>query len=104
MTHSKANLLTVGLVKGKKCVSHSGVSDSLHGNLTQGSNSGVLYCRKILYHLSHQENTVLIAASGKENRQRILKRPEIPDAFQGRIFKGSMRERTMRYMNWVAFS
>ena len=28
--------------------------------LTQGSNVGLLYCRQILYHLSHQGNTTLL--------------------------------------------
>ena len=29
----------------------------------------------------------------KENGQLMLKRPKVPDGFQGRVFKGKVRER-----------
>ena len=43
-----------------------------------------------------KESTALIAgAKRKEDGQLMLKRPKLPDDFQGRLFKGSVREGTV---------
>ena len=39
-----------------------------------------------------QENAVFIARLHKEHGQLMLKRPEFPSGFQGRVFKGKVRE------------
>ena len=38
-----------------------------------------------------KESTGLIAGTSKENRQLMLKRPELPNGFQRRVFKDSVR-------------
>ena len=40
--------------------------------LTQGSNPGLLHCRQILYHLSHQENPSSQVHEGKFNGMDII--------------------------------
>ena len=40
-----------------------------------------------------KESTVFIVGPSKENGQLMLKRSELPGGFQGRVFKGKMRER-----------
>ena len=42
--------------------------------------------------------SVYCRVPSKENRQLMLKRPKLPDGFQGRGFKGSVREGTAGYM------
>ena len=37
-----------------------------------------------------KENTAFIAGPSKENRQVMLERPELPDGFQGIVFKGNV--------------
>ena len=37
-----------------------------------------------------KESTVFIAGPSKEKRQRMLKRPKLPDGFQRRVFKGNI--------------
>ena len=41
-----------------------------------------------------------------KNRQLMLKRPDVPSGFQGRAFKGKLRERVTRYLikSWTFFS
>ena len=40
----------------------------------------------------------LFQVQSKESRQLVLKRLELPDGFQGSIFKGNVRERALEYM------
>ena len=42
--------------------------------------------------------SVYCRTPSKESRQLILKRPEFPQGFQGRVFKDSVRERVIGYM------
>ena len=42
--------------------------------------------------------SVYCKAPSKENGQLVLKRPECPEGFQGRVFKDSVRERVMEYV------
>jgi len=42
---------------------------------TQGSNSSLLHCRRILYHLSHQENPVFLEM--RERRCSAFPKPAI---------------------------
>ena len=39
-----------------------------------------------------KEGAAFIASPSKEYRQLMLKRPELFDGFQGRVFKGKVRE------------
>ena len=38
-----------------------------------------------------KENTKFIGGASRQNRHLMLKRPELPDGFQGRVFKDSVR-------------
>ena len=40
-----------------------------------------------------KEGAVFIARPSKENRQLVLKRPRVLDRFQGRVFKGKVKEK-----------
>ena len=53
-------------------------------------------------------STAFMASPSKENRQLMLKRPELPDSFQARGFKDSVRERvtgcgstTAQFSDWL---
>ena len=47
---------------------------------------------------SEGEFSVRCRVSSKENRQLMLRRPELRDGFQGRGFKGSVREGATEYV------
>ena len=42
--------------------------------------------------------SIYYRVSNKENRQLMIKRPKLPEDFQGRGFKGSVRVRTTEYL------